>query len=145
MISDDEMAARLFGDSPIHGDAERTIARNAMENGLSTPEQANARAEAWRGEFQALGLSSTESARLAGLTTDATPEQRAAWQADSRAALRQDYGDDAGQALADTKKYLQGQPALREYLRKTGLGDHPMWVRAIAEKARAARTAGKLR
>lgn len=142
---DDEMAARMFGDSPIHGDAERTIARGVMENELGTPDQADARAEAWSGVFKGIGLSSTESGRLADLKGQPTDEQRAAWQEDSRKALVQDFGPQgAGEALADAKKYLAKHPDLSEYLRKTGLGDHPMWIRTLADKARQARTAGKL-
>lgn len=145
MFDEDKAARTLFDGAKDHGDAERAIERNAMENELLTPAQATQRAEAWRGEFQALGLSSTESARLADLKGHPTDEQRKAWQEDSRKALVQDFGPDgAGQALADTKAYLQKQPALRDYLRKTGLGDHPSWVRTVAVKARQARAAGKL-
>lgn len=146
MIDDDKAAQTMFGTSDIHGDAERAISRNAMENELHTPQQATQRAEAWRGEFQALGLSSTESAQLADLKGHPTDDQRKAWQEDSRKALVQDFGPEgAGQALADTQRYLAQRPQLREYLRKTGLGDHPSWVRTVADKARQARASGKLK
>lgn len=145
MIDDNAAAQTMFGGSPIHGDAQREIARSAMEGELATPQQAAQRSEAWGTVFSGLGLNATESARLAGLKTDATPEQREAWREDSRKALTQDYGPEgAGQALRDTQAYIAKHPELRQFLSKTGLGDHPQWVRTVAAKAREARKAGKL-
>lgn len=144
MMTDDEKAAVLFDNPNVHGDAARAIERNALDN-LATRHEAAAQAEGMAEHFRAIGLTSTEASRLADLRGNPTPETRKAWQADATKALRQDFGDDAGQALKDAKAYLQQNPKLRDHLHKTGLGDHPQWVRTVAEKARAARAAGKLK
>lgn len=144
MVTDDEMAARLFDSPNVHGDAARAIERNALDN-LATREEAVAQAEGMVEHFRAIGLNSTEAARLADLRGNPTPEQRQVWREDATKALRQDYGDAAGNVLKDVRAYVAQHPKLREHLRKTGLGDHPQWVRTVAEKARAARAAGKLR
>jgi len=144
MMTDDEMAARLFDNPNVHGDAARAIERNALDN-LATRHEAAAQAEGMAEHFRAIGLTSTEASRLADLRGNPTPEQRQVWREDATKALRQDYGDAAGDVLKDVRAYIAQHPKLRDHLRNTGLGDHPQWVRTVAEKAREARKAGKLR
>lgn len=144
MMTDDEKAAVLFDNPNVHGDAARAIERNALDN-LATREEARAQAEGMAEHFRAIGLNSTEASRLADLRGNPTPEQRQVWREDATKALRQDYGDAAGDVLKDVRAYIAQHPKLRDHLRNTGLGDHPQWVRTVAEKAREARKAGKLR
>lgn len=144
MMTDDEKAAVLFDNPNVHGDAARAIERNALDN-LATRDEAAAQAEGMAEHFRAIGLTSTEASRLADLRGNPTPEQRQVWREDATKALRQDYGDAAGDVLKDVRAYIAQHPKLRDHLRKTGLGDHPQWVRTVAAKARAARAAGKLR
>jgi len=144
MMTDDEKAAVLFDNPNVYGDAARTIERNALDN-LATRDEAAAQAEGMAEHFRTIGLTSTEASRLADLRGNPTPEQRQAWREDATKTLRQDYGDAAGDVLKDVRAYIAQHPKLRDHLRKTGLGDHPQWVRTVAAKARAARAAGKLR
>lgn len=144
MMTDEQMAAALFDNPNVHGDAARAIERNALDN-LATREEARVQAEGMAEHFRAIGLTSTEASRLADLRGNPTPEQRQVWREDATKALRQDYGDAAGDVLNDVRAYIAQHPKLRDHLRKTGLGDHPQWVRTVAAKARAARAAGKLR
>ncbi len=144
MMTDDEKAAVLFDNPNVHGDAARAIERNALDN-LATREEARVQAEGMAEHFRAIGLTSTEASRLADLRGNPTPEQRQVWREDATKALRQDYGDAAGDVLKDVRAYIAQHPKLRDHLRNTGLGDHPQWVRTVAEKAREARKAGKLR
>lgn len=144
MMTDDEMAARLFDNPNVYDDAARAIERNALDN-LATREEAASRAEVMAEHFRALGLNSTEASRLADLRGNPTPEAREVWREDATKALRQDYGDAAGDVLNDVRAYIAQHPKLRDHLRITGLGDHPQWVRTVAAKAREARKAGKLR
>lgn len=144
MMTDDEKAAVLFDNPNVHGDAARAIERNALDN-LATRDEAAAQAEGMAEHFRAIGLTSTEASRLADLRGNPTPEQRQVWREDATKALRQDYGDAAGDVLKDVRAYIAQHPKLRDHLRNTGLGDHPQWVRTVAEKAREARKAGKLR
>lgn len=144
MMTDEQMAAALFDNPNVHGDAARAIERNALDN-LATRHEAAAQAEGMAEHFRAIGLTSTEASRLADLRGNPTPEQRQVWREDATKALRQDYGDAAGDVLKDVRAYIAQHPKLRDHLRKTGLGDHPQWVRTVAEKAREARKAGKLK
>jgi len=144
MMTDEQMAAALFDNPNVHGDAARAIERNALDN-LATRHEAAAQAEGMAEHFRAIGLTSTEASRLADLRGNPTPEQRQVWREDATKALRQDYGDAAGDVLKDVRAYIAQHPKLRDHLRNTGLGDHPQWVRTVAEKAREARKAGKLR
>ncbi|WP_415257612.1 hypothetical protein [Thauera phenylacetica] len=144
MVTDDEKAAVLFDNPNVHGDAARAIERSALDN-LATRHEAATQAEGMAEHFRAIGLTSTEASRLADLRGNPSPEQRQAWREDATKALRQDYGDAAGDVLKDVRAYIAQHPKLRDHLRNTGLGDHPQWVRTVAAKARAARAAGKLR
>lgn len=141
--TDAEKAERMFGRQE-YGDAKRAIQRAAIED-LATREEAASRAEVMAEHFRALGLNSTEASRLADLRGNPTPEAREVWREDATKALRQDYGDAAGDVLNDVRAYIAQHPKLRDHLRNTGLGDHPQWVRTVAAKAREARKAGKLK
>jgi hypothetical protein len=135
-----------------HGDAMRGIEQAAMERMLASPEEASEASSYWGSVFQEAGLTGTESAQIADIgisafTQPATPELRTSWVEQSQQALVQDYGPQGARAaLDDARRFVDvyGTRELRDVLDSTGLGDHPAIIRIIAQKARAARNAGKL-
>lgn len=147
---DADVAAVMFKDSPIHGDAERAIESALKEHELQAPAAAQAVAQEWTPIFNDLGLNSTESAQLTeiGLSAYINPPDATLvgnWEADAKAVLKQEYGvDGAHQALADAQALIARNPTLRNYLHETGLGSHPQVVRIAAMKARDLRARGKL-
>lgn len=149
-MSEEDRADTMFGDSPIHGDAERSISNSMKELELMTPMEADKIANEWSGIFSEYQLNATESVQLAdlGASVYVNPPSEttmADWEGQAKAALAQEYGPDgAGQALADAKALIARNPTLHKYLHKTGLGSHPNVVRIAAAKASALRSQGKL-
>ncbi len=140
--SDADMAKVILANSPIHGNALRSIETAAQREHLATPEQASEIANAWLPMMQEYDLNATESAQLADLGVSmtlnpASEEHRAAWRESSLQALRQDHGDRAGAALAAAQKMIAADKTLSAWLDETGLGSHPSVVRAAAAKALA--------
>lgn len=147
--SEEQAAAVMFKDSPIHGDAERAIAQAAREQNLASDDDALAAAQSWVPTMQSFDLNATESSTITDLAISATvsppsEETVSAWHQDSMSVLRQEYGNEAGAVLQATQRMLARDPAVVELLERTGLGNHPHVVRLAAAKAQALRKAGKL-
>jgi hypothetical protein len=70
------------------------------------------------------------------LTEPVSDEQRAGWEKEAHAELRQQYGAQADKALEAAQRWVAAQsPVVGWYLAVTGLGSHPAFVRAVVEKA----------
>jgi len=147
--TDEDRAATLYKESPIHNDALRVLEASALED-LATPEEARAAAASWTPLFDRHGLSATQSAQLAEVAVSvhrSPPDEAtiARWQSESRDVLAAEYGPaGAAQALADARLVVDSDPALTKYLNDSGLGNHPRVVAAVAARARELRKAGKL-
>lgn len=147
--SDAQMARAMFTGSPIHGDAERAIAQAAREQHLANDEDAEAAAQSWVPTLDAFELNATESKAVTELAISATanpPDQETieAWHQDSLAALRQEHGPRAGEALQLARQLVARDPAAFDLLHRTGLGNHPHIVRTAAARAMSMKKAGKL-
>jgi hypothetical protein len=101
----------------------------------------------WAGVFVDAGLTPQDAADMVrvGLIDEPTPEEAAAWPEQAHAALREAYGDDAQQALADARLLVRRDPRLKDFLNRTGLGDHPAVVKLAARRARELIASGKLK
>lgn len=129
-----------------HGAAHRTLAQDAINN-LHTPETAKAVADSWMPTLAKYEIA--DSHRFAEAIAEVsrrppTAEQAKAWRAQAGEALKADYGPRASEALNDVRTLIAADPKLRAHLEKTGAGNHPTVVRALAASAAAARKAGKL-
>jgi hypothetical protein len=130
-----------------HRAAHSVIERGALDD-LATPEQAKAAADGWLPVLAKYEIASSASFAEAIAETarkQVSPEQAKAWRAQSAEALKSEYGERAGEVLSDVRKLLAGDAKLRAHLDKTGAGNHPTIVRALAASAAAARKAGKLK
>jgi hypothetical protein len=150
-LTDQELADRLHTTS-LHVDAAREIEREALEQ-LVTPEDATEIAREWGQVFDRVGLTPSESALItqaaAGIVArgGAAPELIQSWSETSRDVVLQEAGGAANAAavLADAQRLVAGVPGLRDVLDATGLGSHPVIVRAAIQAAKRARSSGKLR
>lgn len=108
---------------------------------------AEAEHKAWAGVFADMGLDAVDAAAMVrvGLIDEPTPEEAAAWPEQAQAALRETFGDDAQQALADARLLVGRDPRLKDFLNRTGLGDHPHVVKLAAQRARALIANGTLK
>ena len=116
-----------------------------------SPEQA-AEVLAWKGIARDVGASSQQVTELRdvlgkelanGLPSE---EVRAQWANDASEQLRRQYGEQGAQeALADANKLIARDPRLAAWLEKSGLGNHPAYVKAAVELARQQRAQGKLK
>lgn len=148
-IDREAIANVLYGDpASTHGAALREIETAALE-ALQTPEQAKEAAAAWvpvLGKYQmspsdASGLASAVAQVTRGVPDD---DQLRDWNARSMEWLRSEFGDSAGQVLADTKKLIAADKNFSAHLSRTGLGSHPYVIRALSSVAIARRKAGRL-
>ncbi len=109
---------------------------------------AEAEHRTWAGVFADLALNADDARHVVSLATmdEPTPEEAAAWPGAAKAALQGEYGPDGWeQALADARRLVGRDPRLKDFLNRTGLGDHPDVVRIAARQARAAIASGKLK
>ncbi len=148
-MSDADTAATLYGGTEIYQSATRALEQAHLAT-LATPEQAKASAQELPQLAQRYGLNATEAEAFGDAMATAargkvTEEQVQGWTTRSEEHLRQEYGDSAGQVLADTRKLIQSDAKLLAKLKSTGLGSHPSVVAALARRAVEARKAGKLK
>ena len=148
-IDREAIANVLYGD-PVstHGGALRDIETAALE-ALQTPEQAKEAAAAWIPVFGKYQMSPADASGLASAVAQVTrgvpdDDQLRAWSARSTEWLRDEYGDAAGQVLADTQKLIAADKKFSAHLNRTGLGSHPDVIRALSSVAVARRKAGRL-
>lgn len=149
IAADPEIVDTFYDPAATHRDALYAIERGAIES-LATPEQAKAQAAEWLPVFgNYLRGNSTASLELADLIvstkrTPASTEQRRAWTAQSEEALRQEYGDGAGAAIADARALMAKDKSLGKFLDSSGLGSHPKFVRVFVGRAVELRKQGRL-
>jgi len=125
--------------------------RDELKPADDSPEQA-AEVLSWKGILRDVGASPQQVAELKdvlgrelanGLPSE---ETRAQWATDAAEQLRRQYGEDgAREALADANRMIARDPRLKVWLEKSGLGNHPAYVRAAVELARSQRLAGRLK
>lgn len=108
---------------------------------------AEAEHKAWAGTFTDAGLTPQEAQDVVALALMEEPsaDELAAWPAQAQAKLQEAFGDDAEQALADARLLVKRDPRVRDFLNRTGLGDHPYIVKLAADRARALIASGKLK
>lgn len=143
------MAKAMYAESPIHGVAERAISSAAREHVLATPEQAAEMAASWVPLMHEFDLNATESSQLTELGVSMTVNEVdadtvEAWVGDAKSALREEYGDRAGEALNAARQLVGRNPAVRQWLEDTKLGSHPQFVRVAAAKAMYLKSRGRL-
>lgn len=129
------------------GAAHNEIRTAALGN-LSTTAEAQRAADDWTHIFARHDVldSSKMAQAIAEVSRNPPSAERAAqWRVDAAEALKSDYGDQAGEVLVDVRKLVKSDPQLSSYLQKSGAGNHPSVVRALAATAVAARKAGKLK
>lgn len=99
--------------------------------------------------FADLEVSATDARSIVGLADQlaASPPDDATaakWKQDSLTRLREVYGKDHEQALADAQKLVHRDPRVAAMLDQNGLGSHPRVVETIAALARQAKGRGRL-
>jgi hypothetical protein len=127
--------------------AHNELKTAALDN-LATPADAQKTADDWVGVFARHDL--VDASHVAQAVAEVarrppTAEKAAQWRTDAAEALKSEYGERAGDVLADVRKLVKSDPQLSRYLEKSGAGNHPAVVRAMAATAVAARKAGKLK
>lgn len=143
-LRDADPARSLYDDRTQYTSA--SIDKALAELGIEGP-AAKAEHKAWAGVFADAGLTPQDAADMVkvGLIDEPTPEEAAAWPEQAHAALREIYGDDAQQALADARLLVGRDPRLKAFLNRSGLGDHPHVVKLAAQRARALIANGTLK
>lgn len=66
----------------------------------------------------------------------ATDEERKNWSADAHKKIRETYGADTDKLMANARTMVKRRPALEKLLNETGLGDHPVVVKALIDNVR---------
>lgn len=141
----------LYDPVLTYRDGERTLRNAMMRDASATPEEADAVIKEHSRSLARVSFSSLDAATFyeALASTRSSPPdaaQRAAWASEARAAIAKEVGPErAAQALRDAQRLVAQTPSLRKTLDRTGLGSHPRVVVILAEKARLARNAGKLK
>lgn len=131
-------------------DDTRSFETGLKETAAYTPEEAQQTARIYSNAFAALSLTAPQAKDLFDAVRSAahrppSDADRERWQGETRAALRQEFGlDGAAQALRDAQALIRKVPALHRELNMLGIDGHPRVIRAIADRARQARRAGKL-
>lgn len=158
----DEKPAKIEAPSPeieaLRKDPERLMYpakvtfRDAIPDGvldaIDVPPEAKAAAVAnFREMAGDLGLTTDDARTLVSASMVAAPDAAtsAAWRTESMTALKEAYGDQAYQRLADAKLLVQRDPRIKSFLNASGLGDKPSVVLILVEKARQARVSGRLK
>jgi hypothetical protein len=108
--------------------------------GMST-EDAAANAEATAASFEAFGIGATEAASLTEyavgiVTREVSDAQRMQWRRDARDVIAQEVGpENVDRAIAQAQALVRRHPSTRQWLARTGAGDHPAFVRAVINVA----------
>jgi hypothetical protein len=123
---------------------------DAIKSGPDWPAENQAAAAEWREVAADFELSTDQTRELAelvyGMQELPSEQTRGEWWADAQRELRRAYGEQGAQeALADAQRLIERDPRVACFLRETGLNAHPRVVMLVAEKARSARTRGKLK
>jgi hypothetical protein len=113
---------------------------------LTVPERKAASVEMTR-MARDVGLDQDDLAEMASRAPDVrqlTPEQVGRNQAEAARMLREAFGDQAAQALADAQKLALRDPRTAALLDKTGLGNDPQTILKFARLAVRERSRGRL-
>lgn len=97
---------------------------------------------------QDLGLTSQDVRQLQSALRhpdEPSESERAAWRQESYRRLTEMFGKDADRVLEDARKLVAADPRRARILEQRGAGDRPEVVLLLAEKARQARIAGRLK
>jgi len=141
-------ADKLYGDpSKLFGSIDQSELMDVAE--LPEGEREAAAAE-MRDNFHALGLSGPEAQEATALLTQAyrempTDEQVQAWEQQTLAEVRPQFGQDWEGDLALARKFVAQHKDVHDTLHQTGLGNHPKIVRWAIGAARRAAVSGKLK
>lgn len=95
---------------------------------------------------KSLGLNVLEAKELVtAARTEAMPDARTArrWREQSAKWIKDTYGHDAAQVLADARALVARDHRLAHMLRETGLSEHPAYVKQLCQAGRRARGAGR--
>lgn len=135
---------RIYNDAKTFKDAG--IGQALEELGIEG-EQLQVEQRAWAGVMGDMGVSATEATDLVQLALMDTPEPAVieGWAGEAMQGLRDAFGDDADQALADARLLISRDPRVKDFLNRTRMGNHPRVVLLAAERARAAFAAGTLK
>lgn len=147
--NDRDMAELVYKDSPIYESPKLAIKNAAEREYLVNAEDAAKVAQSWEPTLRAFDLNATEAETLTHLgiamsVNAPDPETTEAWVGDAKGALRQEYGVKAGEALQAAQRMIARDPSTARWLERTGLGNHPKFVRIAAAKAMALKARGKL-
>ncbi|MCF8203649.1 MAG: hypothetical protein K9J82_01135 [Methylotenera sp.] len=140
-----EPARQIYSDTTQYKAAgiDKALADLGIEG-----QAAEAEHRTWAGVFADLDLNAQDAAHVVGLATMDEPsaETMQVWPDEAKTALQDEYGPDGWeQALADARRLVGRDPRLKDFLNRTGLGNHPDVVRIAARQARAAIASGKLK
>lgn len=142
-----EFAANVMPYGPQVAQSVQRAAESVGEDA----ETAQASAAAWSQAFDHFGIPEAHIDHLvsAGLQVASGPPDEAtakAWTSEAHQRLASEYGgpDGGARALETARAWVQAHPGLVQFLDRTGLGNHPRVVAAIAATARQAQQDGKV-
>lgn len=127
------MYPNMFNESLRDGLKELTI-----DGG--TPEEIEEARGNLSESFHAVGVSPSEARTIVDAMvqvskSEPTPEQVAAWEAETRRALHDRYGAEAPERLRRANAIVAKSPALQQALRESGLGNRLDIVTMFVERA----------
>lgn len=143
-----DAARKMF---PIHADAPEVKEIRSTVDSLDPDAPADVR-EAVAIEYMEIaadfGMNNPEIRELAAVAkVDSFPDEATVtrWHTESTRALQAAFGQDTARTVADARQLVQRDPRLAAMLDRTGLGDHPKVILAVAHAARRLRAQGKLK
>lgn len=144
-LRDADPARAMYSDTTAYASAGIDTALGDL--GI-TGAAAEAEHKAWAGVFTDVGLTTQDAQDVVKLALMDEPnaEEMQGWRGQAEASLQETYGaDDWQQALADARLLVKRDPRLKDFLNRTGLGDHPHVVKLAAQRAREQIASGKLK
>ena len=133
--------------SSVEIELQRAAAASGMDEGAAAEV-----GQSWTKILSAHGIPEPEVAQLisagllaaSGLPDEAT---EAGWVRAAQERINGDFGgpENGARALERARLYVKAHPALHGFLARTGLGNHPRVVAAVAGVAHRAHRTGKLK
>lgn len=143
----DDPARRMYSDDLTYREAIPDPEAAAFAAAGMNPEQGRHAMRELRMMAGDMSLAPAEVQNLGHWATESknNPQPQEHQQQAAMKSLRDEFGKDADQALADARKLIRRDPRTMRVLQALGLLDHPGAVLLMAKKARDARVAGHLK
>ncbi len=125
------------------------VAKLVDDTDTAAPEVRKAEATEWLNVGRDMGFEASDVQQVVNIAKTALPGLDQAkvqeWRDETDRQLAEKYGDEADKMLQHAQALVARDPRLDQFLGRTRLGNHPVIVMRIVEKARELTASGKFR